>query len=186
MGIITAGAKAAARAKGIARAKKLAREGMAAEKKAAAIAKRKAIQKNKDAKIARERAKVDPGVPAGAQTPLKTVGTPKEGIKEEVAGAGAKRPSQQPKFTRKVSKKVKTQREWDGMTSAARRAEREKYRETGKSKFAALIKRGSAKTGGQGRKNKSREALLDKLGTFKKGGLVKTENKDYRKGGIFY
>ena len=179
--------RAAKRAKGIARAKKLAAEGMAAEtkkKKSASIAKGKAIQKNKDAKIASDLTRRDLGTPPGP--PLKPVGVGKKGMTEKIAEAPVKRPSQQPKFTRKVSEKTKTQREWDGMTSAARRAEREKYRETGKSKFAALIKRGSAKTGGQGRKNKSREALLDKLGTFKKGGLVKTENKDFRKGGIFY
>ena len=168
--IIKAAAKAAARAKA----------------KAKAIAKNKAIQKKKDAKVERERARVDPGVPAGAQTPLKPVGTPKEGIKEKVADAGAKRPSQQPKFTKKVSSKVKLQREWDGMTPAARRSERVKHDETGKSKFAALIKRGSAKTGSKVGKNVEREAQLSKLGTFKQGGLANTNYKDYRKGGIFY
>ena len=60
-------------------------------------------------------------------------------------------------------------------------------RETGESKYAELIERGSAKTGSRGGKSKAREALLDAaLKTFKRGGLVKKGHKDYRKGGIFY
>lgn len=181
MGMITAGVKAANAAK---------RKAVDAQKKAAAkaraIAKRKAIQKRTDAKIERERARIDLGVPTGAQTPLKPVGTPKEGIKEKVAGAGAKRPSQNPKFTKKVSPEIKLQREWDGMTPAVRRAERVKYDETGKSKFSVLMKRGSAKTGSKTGKNAKREALLNKLGTFKKGGLAKANHKDLRKKGMFY
>jgi len=148
------------------------------------IARRKARQKKDDAKIEKELKRVDVGTPPGPA--LKPVGVGKKGMTEEIAEAPVKRPSQQPKFTKKVSSKVKLQREWDGMTPAARRSERVKHDETGKSKFAALIKRGSAKTGSKVGKNVEREAQLSKLGTFKQGGLANTKYKDYRKGGIFY
>ena len=166
MGIISSAGKAAAKA----------------ARKSARIARSRAIAKNK--KIASDRARTDLGTPPGPA--LKPVGVGKKGMTEEIAEAPVKRPSQQPKFTKKVSPKVKLQREWDGMTPAARRSERVKHDETGKSKFAALIKRGSAKTGSKVRKNVKREAQLSKLGTFKQGGLANTKYKDYRKGGIFY
>ena len=167
--------------------KKLTGDALKRERKRRLIASRKAREKRKGEKIEKGRKRVDPGLPPGAQVTHRQAGTPKKGIQEEMVQARAKRPSEQPKFKGKVSPEIKLQREWDGMTSAARRAERVKYKETGKSKYGELIERGSAKTGGQGRKNIKREALLDAaLGTFKRGGLAKKGHKDYRKGGMFY
>lgn len=168
MGAITSAVKAAARA--------------SAKAKAAKAARSRAIAKNK--KIASDRARTDLGTPPGQE--LKNVGIPKKGMEERIAKAPVKRPSQKRKFTKKVSPEIKLQREWDGMTPAVRRAERVKYDETGKSKFSVLMKRGSAKTGSKTGKNAKREALLNKLGTFKKGGLAKANHKDLRKKKMFY
>ena len=59
-----------------------------------------------DAKIEKERKRVDLGLPPGAQATHRQAGTPKKGVKEDIAQARAKRPSEQPKFTKKVSAKV--------------------------------------------------------------------------------
>jgi hypothetical protein len=174
------------------------------------IASRKARQKKADAKIARERARVDPGVPAGAHKKLDPIGTPKKDIKEEIAGAGALREGQVKAYKDPVAgkkakggtkkardlikktaeqAKKKLQRDWDDLTSSQQRAQIAKGKDSKywtifpKEGGGAKIKK-SRSSGGPG--SKKGKALDAALKTFKHGGLAKAGHKDYRKGGIFY
>jgi hypothetical protein len=183
------------------------RAAKAGSKARAAIAKRKAIQKAKDAKTARELARVDPGVPAGAQTPLKPVGTPKTGLTEKIT-AGTVREGSKPKIkdpvkgkkakggTKKSKKlikqtveqaKKKLQRDWEDLTVSKQRAQIAKGKD---SKYWTIFSKegGGAKvtrsSSGAGRLSKKGKAMEPK--TFAHGGLIKKGHKDFRKGGIFY
>tara|TARA_R110002020_G_scaffold173936_2_gene364915 strand:+ start:604 stop:1281 length:678 start_codon:yes stop_codon:yes gene_type:complete len=225
MGILSGIGKGAARVGSKARAANLARVRALAEKemkkagtktkkvkvtkeeKAAAIAKRKAIQKRKDEKTARELARVDPGVPAGAQTPLKPVGTPKTGLTEKIT-AGTVREGSKPKIkdpvkgkkakggTKKARRliakvdrksKKKLQRDWEDLTVSQQRAQIAKGKD---SKYWTIFPKegGGARVtkghSGAGRLSKKGKAM--EPGTFALGGLAKKGHKDFRKGGIFY
>ena len=183
------------------------RAAKAGSKARAAIAKRKAIQKRKDEKTARELARVDPGVPAGAQTPLKPVGTPKKGLTEKIT-AGTVREGNKPKIkdplkgktakgrTKKSKKLIKQtveqskkqlQRAWEDLTVSQQRGQMAKGKD---SKYWPIFPKegGGAKVtkgrSGAGRLSKKGKAM--EPGTFAHGGLASKGHKDYRKGGIFY
>ena len=164
-------------------------------------------KKRKDEKTARELARVDPCVPAGAQTPLKPVGTPKTGLTEKIT-AGTVREGNKPKIkdplkgktakgrTKKSKKLIKQtveqskkqlQRAWEDLTVSQQRGQMAKGKD---SKYWPIFPKegGGAKVtkgrSGAGRLSKKGKAM--EPGTFAYGGLTKKGHKDYRKGGMFY
>ena len=188
--------------------KKLTGDALKRERTRRLIASRKAKQKRDDAKIARERARVDPGVPAGAHKALDPVGTPKKGMKEKVAGAGALREGNVKAYKDPVAgkkakggtekardlikktaeeAKKKLQRAWEDLTTSQQRGQLAKGKD---SKYWTVFPKegGGAKVtrsrSGAGRLSKKGKAM--EPGTFKHGGLASKGHKDYRKGGIFY